>query len=110
MLIRSQDNKKLVNLSNVECISIRTYDDTTDIWCGGYLIGEYSTEEKAIKVLDMFEEKYKALQTSSVIDGNLIKDAVDALSFLDNAIDVITNGLKNNHVFQMPEDEEVEDD
>lgn len=110
MLIRSQDNKTIINLDNVEGISVSTLDSSAVIWCGSRLIAEYSTEEKAIKVLDMFEEKYKNLQASSVADGNLIKDAVDTLSFLDNAIDVIANGLKNNHVFQMPADEEVEDD
>ena len=83
MLIRSQDNKKLVNLRNVECISIRTDDETTDIWCGGYLVGEYSTEEKAIKVLDMFERRY---------------------------LDFCYNYHSKSGVFQMPADEEVEDD
>ena len=58
MLIRSQDNKKLINLNSVKSISITKYDKTIEIWCDGSFLAEYSTEDKAIKVLDMIEKKY----------------------------------------------------
>ena len=83
MLIRSQDNKKIINLDNVESISVSTLDGSAVIWCGSRLIGEYSTEERAIKVLDMFERRY---------------------------LDFCCNYHSKSGVFQMPADDEVEDD
>lgn len=49
MWIRSQCLAILVKAKEI-CIN-----DGTDIWANGYLIGEYSTEEKAFDVLDMIE-------------------------------------------------------
>jgi len=58
MLIRSQDRKKIYNTDtmssiwiNRNCIYISACGDDTD------LLGSYSTEEKALKVLDMIEER-----------------------------------------------------
>ena len=46
MWIRSQDRKKLTEIHDVTI-----YHDK-QIWAGCSFIGEYSTEEKALKVLD----------------------------------------------------------
>lgn len=59
MLIRSQDKKILANLEQCSCLKIWTPDfncwkiETSD--CD---LGEYSTEAKAIKVLDMIQSEY----------------------------------------------------
>lgn len=50
MWIRSQSLAVLVKVNEV-CI-----EDKTKIWAEGYLIGKYSTEKKALKVLDRIEE------------------------------------------------------
>ncbi len=50
MWIRSQSLAVLVKTNEI-CI-----EDKTKIWAEGYLIGKYSTEEKALKVLDQFGE------------------------------------------------------
>lgn len=50
MWIRSQDRKKLTEIHDVTI-----YHDK-QIWAGCSFIGEYSTEEKALKVLDMIQE------------------------------------------------------
>nr|UVY14441.1 MAG: hypothetical protein [Bacteriophage sp.] len=50
MWIRSQDRKKLTEIHDVTI-----YHDK-QIWVGCSFIGEYSTEEKALKVLDMIQE------------------------------------------------------
>ena len=50
MWIRSQDRKKLKEIHDVDI-----YHDT-QIWAGCSFIGEYSTEEKALLVLDMIQE------------------------------------------------------
>lgn len=46
MWIRSQDRKILTEIHDVEI------DSGFKVWGSGMLIGEYSTEEKALKVLD----------------------------------------------------------
>ena len=84
MLIRSQDKKTLVNLDNTNAICIYECDTgfTVDAWGVSidHEIGEYSTEEKAIKVLDM------------------ICDSCRNTAFID----------EQAVVFQMPQDEDVE--
>lgn len=50
MWIRSQDRKKLTEIHDVSI-----YRDK-QIWAGCSFIGEYSTEEKALKVLDEIQE------------------------------------------------------
>lgn len=50
MWIRSQDRKILTEVHDVEV------DSGFKVWGSGMLIGEYSTEEKALKVLDRIEE------------------------------------------------------
>ena len=50
MWIRSQDRKILTEIHNLDI------DDINQIWDGSSLLGEYSTEEKAMKVLDRIEE------------------------------------------------------
>ena len=50
MWIRSQDRKILTEIHDVEV------DIGFKVWGSGSLIGEYSTEEKALLVLDMIEK------------------------------------------------------
>lgn len=53
MWIRSQDKKILTEIHDVEI------DSGFKVWGSGSLIGEYSTEEKALKVLDYIQEWYE---------------------------------------------------
>lgn len=50
MWIRSQDRKKLTEIHDVTI-----YHDK-QIWAGCSFVGEYSTEEKALLVLEMIEK------------------------------------------------------
>lgn len=81
MLIRSQNKKSIINLSNIDLINadnetIRAYNGNSST-----TLGKYSTQEKAIKVLDQ-------IQYSCI---------------------TITNGSKYfSPVFQMPQDNEVQ--
>ena len=50
MWVRSQDRKKLTEIHDATI-----YHDK-QIWAGCSFIGEYSTEEKALLVLDMIEK------------------------------------------------------
>jgi len=94
MIVRSQNKKFIYNFNNLEAIFVSSYGT------GGYcvmigvnqnsnVIGEYSTEEKAIKVLDMIQEAYLR---NSVLDMNK--------SFLEHL-------MPRKIVFQMPQDSEV---
>ena len=97
MIIRSQDKGKITNFNLVtdlvisksknnrwEIIACYSYFATSD--CGYAPIGEYSTGEKAIKVLDMIQSAYNAIETMKIDKG----------------------AWRDNHYFQMPSDEEVE--
>ncbi len=59
MWIRSQDRKKLTEIHDVTI-----YHDK-QIWAGCSFVGEYSTEEKALFVLDMIEKV-------SMYQGNIL--------------------------------------
>lgn len=88
MLIRSQDKRILINMNNVS--SIEVGDDRLRIFANNgdaiYDIGEYSTEAKVIKVLDMIQEAY--------------------CKFMSVKNDDAWSGKES--VFYMPEDSEVE--
>ena len=62
MIIRSQDREKIVNLNNITRIDIENGRDGMNVWASNMgitsLLGTYSTEEKAIKVLDMIQQEY----------------------------------------------------
>lgn len=96
MWIRSQDRTKLM-----ECNTFRiTYENeiifVEDIYTDTYVVlGEYSTEEKAMKVLDMIEEKYLSTENS-----------FGDIRHYGEFSGVISTSSK--FVFQMPLDEEVE--
>ena len=94
MLIRSQDKTALVKFENI-VVNLKLPDSLNVIcWSlqdaqrsGGYFIlGKYSTKEKAIKVLDMIQDAY--CKFMSVIND-------DAWGGKESA-------------FYMPEDSEVE--
>ena len=94
MLIRSQDKTALVKFENI-VINLKL-PDSLNIMCwslqdaqrsGGYFIlGRYSTKEKAMKVLDMIQEAY--------------------CKFMSVKNDDAWSGKES--VFYMPEDSEVE--
>lgn len=62
MLIRSQDKTVIANIDNAFNIAIRDINGVTAIYIGTQgsccNMAEYSTKEKAMKVLDMIQEAY----------------------------------------------------
>lgn len=88
MLIRSQNKEVLVafeSLPNIE-VSGKVISARRDMgWC--CLLGEYSTKEKALKVLDMIQEAY--------------------CKFMSVKNDDAWDGKES--VFYMPENSEVEE-
>jgi len=101
MLIRSQNKLQLLNLSNGH-LSIDFFNKKRVLFCGlsfaereDYTcIGEYSTEAKAIKVLDDIQNTYQTRL------------------YYDNLFDQSANICRpytftQNMIFQMPKDEDV---
>lgn len=94
MLIRSQDKTALVKFENI-VINLKLPESLRVIcWSlqdaqrsGGYFVlGEYSTKEKSLKVLDMIQEAYETYEYEKAFK----------------------TGLTLFEAFQMPEDSEVE--
>ena len=86
MLIRSQDKKSITN-----CLELKIVDgiiEGEDICTsGGKFLGHYSTEEKAIKVLDMIQNFYSNFKFTEIWGS-------DVTEFY-------------NVIFVMPQDDEV---
>ena len=56
MWIRSQDRNVLVNADK---FSVSKEHEVFRIYYVNYFLGEYSTEEKALKVMDMIEDRIR---------------------------------------------------
>ena len=89
MLIRSQDKELLVNFNVSDGIKIEERNAktvvTSYITGCSYLLGEYSTKAKAMKVLDMIQDAYERYEYEKVFK----------------------TGLTLFETFQMPADSEV---
>jgi hypothetical protein len=102
MLIRAQDKVEIVNLDNIVSIyvhvikpkdkGIKEEYETEIKYHEGNLnnrwLGKYSSEEKALKVLDMIQDAYENTYSQLSTNGLLITSC--------------------KKVFNMPADEEVE--
>ena len=88
MWIRSQDRKRLLNASDFHVVS--SYEGFGIISCL-YALGYYSTEEKAMKVMDIIQ---------NAITGTRFE-------FTDIVRDCDLAGIEIHNVFNMPKDEEV---
>ena len=103
MIIRSQDKKLIVNMDNIDTlevvgVNIRYFNGGSET---AGRIATYSTEEKAIKVLDMIQNTYERQALFSIVyqDGMMFK--------LEKENGLL--GAKNliSPVFQIPQDSEV---
>lgn len=56
MWVRSQDRKILTEIHDLDI------DDINQIWDGSSLLGKYSTEEKALKVLDQIQHNIELFE------------------------------------------------
>lgn len=95
MLIRSQNKEVLAvfeNLLDVEVSGVVISVRKDNGWY--YLLGEYSTKAKALKVLDMIQEAYSEYQI-------MLNFSVSYLHEFKEKIDGFA-------IFQMPDDSEVE--
>lgn len=102
MLIRSQDKKAIIKLSKIIIYQKDDEDwqilsiDTPDSEAACPILGHYSSEEKAIKVLDMIELEYR--KYLHVAGGPAL---------MKGGMDVQPAAYNIPKVFQMPQDDEV---
>ena len=114
MLIRSQNKEVLVNFDVSAGIEIaegttKTVITSYIIGCS-YLLGEYSTKTKAMKVLDMIQEAYADAKLNEILLSDVCKAANKSQQEKENTSIAkdIRNAFMKKMVFQMPEDSEVE--
>lgn len=118
MLIRSQDKTALVKFENI-VINLKLPESLRVIcWSlqdaqrsGGYFVlGEYSTKEKALKVLDMIQEAYADAKLNEILLSDICKAAIKSQQEKENTSIAknIRNAFMKKMVFQMPEDSEME--
>lgn len=99
MWIRSQNRDVLVNANDICFHKLNIHSEIIyQFRCYGYgddyyILGEYSTKEKAMKVMDMVHDQ--------IMLGSLKYEDI-------KSNDNTQQWLKSEFVFQMPKDEEVE--
>ena len=86
MWIRSQDRKILIEIHNLDI------DDINQIWDGSSLLGKYSSEEKALKVLDEIRNELNDAQYYEIENNG-------------QGMYTLNTGIR---VYTMPDDEDVE--
>lgn len=109
MLIISQNKEVLVNFdvsAGIEIAEGTTKTVITSYITGcSYLLGEYSTKAKAMKVLDMIQEAYA---NEKLVDYTTHLQQKEIEKMDDSTILALRNELMKKAVFQMPEDGSVE--
>lgn len=112
MLIRSQNKEVLATLELLFDIEVSggVISARRDMgWC--CLLGEYSTKEKAMKVLDMIQEAYGDSEYTKYVIPEVCRILSMKPKTEENKAHAGELGemLKNGMTFQMPEDSEVEE-
>lgn len=114
MLIRSQDKSTVINIDNVFFINITDINGGVELTAGSSenrcIISEYSTREKAMKVLDMLQEAYGDSEYTKYVIPEVCKSLSMKSRTEENMAHAgeIGEMLKKGMTFQMPADEEVE--
>ena len=115
MLIRSQDKETLINFNN--SIAVNTMVDIGGVTkmfcsysCDDYVIGHYSSKEKAMKVLDMIQEAYGDSEYTKYVIPEVCRILSMKPKTEENKAHAGELGemLKKGMTFQMPADSEVE--
>ena len=109
MLIRSQNKEVIINFDNLKTVRIGGLSGSRIIVfteSEALEIGEYSTEEKAIKVLDMIQDAYARCESSRALTTGTVFE-IARKSGTQAVVENFKKGHRDNFVFQMPQDREV---
>lgn len=69
-------------------------------------VADYSTEEKAIKVMEMLRKQYKALEVLKVLANGTAEHMEKSFNFDEFA--EYNRAYRDMNVFQFPQDDEIE--
>lgn len=114
MLIRSQDKEMIVNVDATNHIFVgeayRPNGSLYDVCADEMRLGYYSTEAKALKVLDMIQEAYAEYKITCTLLAGFTghRAIVESNNVHVNGFEELVKNFKKNMVFQMPADSEVE--
>lgn len=104
MWVRTQDKEKLLKVDFFELDETRIYCNIADISGYNYVfLGQYSTKEKALKVLDIIEKYVGGKAQYYITKDNGNPNGYHVLNDM-----YIPMGYCRNGIFQMPQDSEVE--
>lgn len=111
MLIRSKNKMHIVNIENGV---VSAEGDGTVTFRAGKIrvvLGEYSSAQKAFKVLDMIQGAYADFENTKVIIPEISKMFRDAPASKANEFFAVNIGarLSENMYFQMPADSDIEE-
>ena len=92
--IRSQNRQDLINVETIKYYNC-FHGSVNAIIADEFFMGEYSSREKAMKVLDMIQDE--------------IRKPYRTYSKGERSLGIITQALENysDKIFQMPQDDEV---
>ena len=113
MLIRSQNKEWFVNLDQINTISIEIHEDRAYILSyqgtvdTATRLAEYSTKDRAVKVLDMIQESFAKSITFPAVLGMIDVSNFRTETETNEFGKMIDKFGKMVMVFQMPQDEEV---
>ena len=122
MLIRSQDKERLMDFTRASVGIDHGESDENDIWitmmyserdCG--MLGKYSNEQKALKVMDMIQEAYADFESAKITSTGLAAaaytgnyDTSESVAYGIKVLKGYAEMIRDSVVFQMPEDGSVE--
>lgn len=105
MRIISQDETIDVPYEHTTLIRVGTEIYLSSIKLRDTLIAKYSTEEKAIKAMEMCRKKY----ADSEFNRSVLCGMGTQIGMMpDNIVEVLNDGICDNFTFQFPKDEKVE--
>ncbi len=104
MIIRSQDKKSITTDLNINIYEDDNGNSFEMINKSLTSLGTYSTEEKAIKVLDMIQNAYCKMKVSDCLENGTLWEVAEVS---EKEAKEIIKGNKEFYVFQMPQDSEV---
>ncbi len=121
MLIRSQDKERLMDFTRASVGIDHGESDENDIWITMMyserdygMLGRYSNEQKALKVMDMIQEAYADFESTKITSTGLATAAYtgsyDTPESVSHGIKVLkeyTELIKSAVIFQMPDDRNV---
>ena len=103
MLIRSKNKMHIVNIENGV---VSAEGDGTVTFRARVVLGEYSSAQKAFKVLDMIQEAY---EDEKVVEYTLALQENEFKNMTRDQLLSVRAGILKKAVFQMPNESDVEE-